>query len=112
VSRVANSADADAVLSAEIVPLAASVFAAVFAGAGLGRERARYEVDKELHRRFGKPRGADAHYAYKAVVMQIMLLWERALVAARAHSGMLILLPDGARLLDTRDPAVGLRALL
>lgn len=109
-----NSSDAavEALLGAEIVPLAASVFAAVFTGAGLGRERARYEVDKELHRRFGKPRGGDAHYAYKAVVMQIMLVWERALVAARAHSGMLILLPDGARLLDTRDLAGGLWALL
>lgn len=107
-----SGAAAKALLSAEIVPLAADVFAAVFTGVGLGREQARYEVDKELHRRFGKPRGRDEHYAYKAVVMQIMLIWERALVAARAHSGVLILLPDGARLLDTRDVAGGLRALL
>jgi hypothetical protein len=111
---MANSSDAavDALLSEEIVPLAASVFAAVFTGVGLGREQARFEVDKELHRRFGKPHGRDAHYAYKAVVMQILLIWERALVAARAHSGVLILLPDGLRLLDTKDVARGLRALL
>ncbi|WP_326594939.1 hypothetical protein [Streptomyces sp. NBC_01803] len=105
-------AGVEALLGEKIVPLAAATFVATFAGVGLGRERARNRVDKELHRRFGKPRGSDAHHAYQAVILQIVLIWERAGVAARAHSGVLILLPDGARLLDATDVADKLRALL
>ncbi|MFI2489043.1 hypothetical protein ACH47X_19190 [Promicromonospora kroppenstedtii] len=102
----------EALLGEEIVSLAATTFVATFAGVRLGRERARNEVDKELRRRFGKPRGTDAHHAYDAVVLQIVLTWERAQVAARAHSGVLIMLPDGSRLLSSTNVADDLRALL
>jgi hypothetical protein len=111
---MANSPDAavEALLGEEIVPLAADIFVSTFTGVGLGRERFGTRVDKELRRRFGKPRDSDGHHAFQAVAMQILLLWERALIAARTHAGVLILLPDGVRLLDTRDVAAGLRSLL
>ena len=99
-------------LGAEILPLAASAFVVTFAGVGLGREIARNRLDKEIHRRFGKPRRGDDYYAYRAVILQIVLIWEQARGAARAYSGGLILLPDGARLLNAADPADELRALL
>ncbi|MEU7749262.1 hypothetical protein [Nonomuraea sp. NPDC049158] len=102
----------EALLNEEIVALAASTFVVVFTGVGLGREQARNRVDKELYGRFGKPRGSDAHYAYRAVILQIVLLWERAGIAARATTGPLILLPDGARLLNATDAARELRTLL
>ncbi|MCX4734622.1 hypothetical protein [Streptomyces sp. NBC_01363] len=102
----------EALLSEEIVALAASTFVVAFTGVGLGREQARNRVDKELYRRFGKPRGSDAHFAYRAVVLQIVLVWERAGIAARSSVGRLVLLPDGARLLDATDAARELRALL
>jgi hypothetical protein len=102
----------EALLGEEIVALAASTFVAAFTGVGLGREQARGRVDKELYRRFGKPRGSDTHYAYRAVSLQIVLIWERAGIVARATSGPLILLPDGCRLLDATDTARELRALL
>ncbi|MDX3230860.1 hypothetical protein [Streptomyces sp. ME19-01-6] len=105
--------DVEALLGEEIVALAASTFTVVFTGVGLGREQARNRVDKELYRRYGKPRGSDAHHAYQAVILQIVLVWERAGVAARAvASGQLVLLPNGARLLDATDAARELRALL
>lgn len=111
---MADSSDpgVEALLAEESVSLAATTFVAVFTGVRLGRERARNEVDKELRRRFGKPRGSDSYHAYEAVVLQIVLTWERARVAARAHSGVLILLPDGARLLHSTNAADDLRALL
>jgi hypothetical protein len=102
----------EALLSEEIVALAASTFAVVFTDVGLGRGQARNRVDKELHRRFGKPRTSDARHAYQAVILQIVLIWERAGIAARTSSGPLVLLPDGARLLDATDAAHELRALL
>jgi hypothetical protein len=113
VSLMVNSSDAavEALLAEEKVALAASIFVAAFTGVGLGRELDRAQVDKELYRRFGKPRG-DANYAYKAVVFEIVLIWERARIAVRAYSSMLFLLPDGVRLLDSKDVAGGLRALL
>ncbi|MEV0953808.1 hypothetical protein [Promicromonospora sp. NPDC050249] len=46
------------------------------------------------------------------MVLQIVLTWERARIAARAHSGVLILLPDVARLLSSTDAADDLRAPL
>lgn len=108
-----SGADVEGLLGEEIVALAASTFVVVFAGVGLGREQARNRVDKELYRRFGKPRGGDAHHAYQAVILQIVLLWERAGVAARAvASGQLVLLPGGARLLNATDAARELRTLL
>ncbi|MEU2134984.1 hypothetical protein [Streptomyces sp. NPDC018352] len=102
----------EALLGEEIVALAASTFVVAFTDVGLGREQARDRVDKELYRRFGKPRGSDAYYAYRAVILQIVLVWERAGIAARTASGPLILLPDGSRLLDATDAARELRALL
>lgn len=105
-------AGVEALLREEIVALAASTFAAVFTGVGLGRAQARNRVDKELYSRFGKPRGSDAHHAYQAVVLQIVLVWERAGIAARTVSGPLVLLPDGARLLGAADAAHELRTLL
>jgi len=102
----------EALLGEEILPLAAGTFVVTFAGVGLGRERARNVVDKEIHRRFGKPRGSDAYYAYRAVILQIVLIWEQARIAARLSTGGLTLLPDGARLLDATDAVDGLRALL
>lgn len=102
----------EALLGEEIVALAASTFVAAFTGIGLGREQARSRIDKELHRRFGKPRRSGDHYAYQAVILQIVLVWEQARIAARAHPGVLVLLPDGARLLGATDAADELRALL
>ncbi|WP_326796440.1 hypothetical protein OG946_13975 [Streptomyces sp. NBC_01808] len=106
------TAGVEALLGEEILPLAASTFVGTFTGVGLGRERARNVVDKEIHHRFGKPRGGDAHYAYKAVILQIVLIWEQARIAARTASGPLVLLPDGARLLNATDAVDELRALL
>jgi hypothetical protein len=106
------TAGAEALLGAEILPLAASTFVATFTGVGLGRERARNVLDKEIYRRFGKPRGSDAHHAYQAVILQIVLIWEQARLAARTSVGPLTLLPDGARLLAATDPLGELRALL
>jgi hypothetical protein len=102
----------EALLNEEIVALAASTFVVVFTGVGLGREQARNRVDKELYGRFGKPRGTDAHHAYQAVILQIVLVWERAGIAARTTTGPLVLLPDGARLLNATDAARELRTLL
>jgi hypothetical protein len=102
----------EALLGEEIVSLAASTFVATFTGIGLGREEALSQIDKELHRRFGKPRRSGDHYAYQAVVLQIVLVWEQARIAARAHPGVLIVLPDGVRLLGATDAADELRALL
>jgi hypothetical protein len=99
----------EALLGEEILPLAASTFVVTFTDVGLGREQARNRLDKEIHRRFGKPRGSDA---YQAVILQIVLIWERAQIAARSHSGVLILLPNGARLLEATDVASELRTLL
>ncbi|MFI6337754.1 hypothetical protein [Streptomyces sp. NPDC050535] len=102
----------EALLGEEILPLAVGTFVVTFTGVGLGRDRARNVLDKEIYRRFGKPRGSDAHHAYKAVILQIVLIWEQARIAARASTGGLTLLPDGARLLDATDAVDGLRALL
>ncbi|MFJ2900624.1 hypothetical protein ACIO87_37925 [Streptomyces sp. NPDC087218] len=103
----------EALLGEEIIALAASAFTVVFTGVGLGREQARNLLDKELYGRFGKPRGNDAYHAYQAVILQIVLVWERAGIAARAAaSGRLVLLPDGARLLNATDAARELRKLL
>jgi hypothetical protein len=103
---------AEALLGAAIRPLAASTFVVTFSGVGLGRERARNVLDKEIYRRFGKPRGTDAHHAYQGVIVQIVLIWEQALLAARTTSGPLQLLPDGARALAAADPLSELHALL
>jgi hypothetical protein len=107
-----SAAGVEALLGEEILPLAASTFVVTFTGVGLGRERARNVLDKEIYRRFGKPRGSDAHYAYQAVILQIVLIWEHARIAARSPVGPLILLPDGARLLGATDALDELRALL
>jgi hypothetical protein len=69
-------------------------------------------VDKKLKCRFGEPRGSDAHYAYGAVILQIVLIWEQTRLAARTASGPLVLLLDGARLLNSTDVAHEPRALL
>ena len=102
----------EALLSEEIVSLAASTFVAAFTGIGLGHEQAQSRIDNELNRRFGKPRRTGDHYAYQAVILQIVLVWEQARIAARAHPGVLIALPDGVRLLGAADAADELRALL
>ncbi len=108
-----SGAGVEALLGEEIVALAASTFVVVFTGVGLGHKQARNRVDQELYGRFGKPRGSDAHHAYQAVILQIVLIWERAGIAARATaSGQLVLLPDGTRLLDATDAARELRTLL
>jgi hypothetical protein len=103
---------AEALLREDTVPLAASTFVEVFSSVGLGREQARHEVDKELRRRFGKPHSSDDHYAYEAVALQLVLVWEQARIAARAHAGALVLLPDGVRLLAASNAVDKLRALL
>lgn len=102
----------EALLGEEILPLAADTFVVTFTEVELGRQRARNVLDKEIYRRFGKPRGSDAYYAYQAVTLQIVLVWEQARLSARASTGGLILLPDGARLLDATDATDELRALL
>ncbi|WP_410614388.1 hypothetical protein [Amycolatopsis sp. lyj-109] len=107
-----STAGAEALLSEAILPLAASTFVVTFTGVGLGRERARNVLDKEIYRRFGKPRGSDAHHAYQAVIVQIVLIWEQALLAARTSSGPLRLLPDGARVLAATDPLGEVHTLL
>jgi hypothetical protein len=107
-----SGAGAEALLGEAILPLAASTFVVTFAGVRLGREQARNVLDKEIYRRFGKPRGSDAHYAYQAVILQIVLIWEQARLAARTSVGPVRLLPDGARLLGAADPLGELRALL
>ncbi|MFD6139095.1 hypothetical protein [Promicromonospora sp. NPDC060271] len=101
----------EALLREDTIPLAASTFVTVFTGVGLGREQARNRIDKELARRFGKPRGSDDHHAFQAVVHQLVLVWEQARIASRTPPGVLLLLPDGARLLAASDPADELRAL-
>ncbi|HUQ60295.1 hypothetical protein [Lentzea sp.] len=68
-------------------------------------------LDKEINRRFGKPKGSDAYHAHQAVIVQIVLIWERSLLAARTHSGPLQLLPDGARALTAADPLGELHTL-
>lgn len=102
----------EALLREDIIPLAASTFVTVFTGVGLGRDQARNRVDKELARRFGKPRGSDDYYAFQAVVHQMVLVWEQARIATRIPSGVLMLLPDGARLLTAANPVDELRAML
>ncbi|GAA1283094.1 hypothetical protein [Saccharothrix xinjiangensis] len=102
----------EALLSAAIRPLAASTFVATFTGVGLGRERGRNVLDKEIYRRFGKPRNSDAHHTYQAVIVQIVLIWEQALLAARSSHGPLLLLPDGVRVLAATDPLGELHTLL
>jgi hypothetical protein len=102
----------EGLLREDTVSLAASTFVTVFTGVGLGREQARYELDKELRRRFGKPHNSDDQYAYEAVGLQLVLVWEQARIAARAHSGVLVLLPDGVRLLGVSNAADELRAML
>lgn len=102
----------EALLREDIIPLAASTFVAVFTGVRLGRDQARNRVDKELARRFGKPRGSDNYYAFQAVVHQMVLVWEQARIASRTPPGPLLLLPDGARLLAASNPVDELRALL
>ncbi|KOV85322.1 hypothetical protein [Nocardia sp. NRRL S-836] len=103
---------AQALLGAAIRPLAASTFVATFTGVGLGREQARNVLAKEIHARFGKPRDSDTHDAHRAVVIQIVLIWEQVLLAARTSHGPLLLLPDGARVLAAADPLGELHALL
>lgn len=102
----------EALLREDIIPLAANTFVAVFTGVGLGRNQARNLVDKELVRRFGKPRGSDDSHAFEAVVNQMVLVWEQARIASRTLQGPLLLLPDGARLLAASNPVDELRALL
>lgn len=102
----------EALLGEEIISLAASTFVAAFTGIGLGREQNQIRIDNELHRRFGKARRTGDYYAYQAVVLEIILVWEQARVAARAHAGVLVLLPDGVRLLGATNAASELRALL
>jgi hypothetical protein len=102
----------EALLREDIIPLAAGTFVTVFTGVGLGRERARNQVDKELARRFGKPRGSDDYHAIRAVIHQMVLVWEQARVASRIPPGPLLLPPDGARLLAASNPVDELRALL
>jgi hypothetical protein len=111
---MANSSETviEALLGEDVVSLAADMFVATFTGVGLGHLRYRQQVEKELHRRFGKPRGSVVHHAYQAIAMHIVLVWERAWIAARTTAGALMLLPDGVRLLDTKDVAGGLRAML
>ncbi|SFY44423.1 hypothetical protein OH786_34715 (plasmid) [Streptomyces atratus] len=107
-----STTGAEALLGEEILPLAARTFVMTFTGVGLGRWQARNVVDKEIYRQFGKPGRGDAHHAYQAVILQIVLIWEQARVAARASTGGLILLPDGVRLLGAADAVDELRALL
>jgi hypothetical protein len=102
----------EALLREDTIPLAASTFVAVFTGVKLGRNQARNLVDKELYRRFGKPRGSDDSHAFQAVISQMVLVWEQARIASRTLEGPLLLLPDGARLLAVSNPVDALRALL
>ena len=102
---------ADALLSEDVIALAASMFEVQFTGAKVGRQKSGGQMDKELRRRFGASRTMDDHYAFQAVIYQIILIWERAGAATRTSSGLL-LLPGGVRLLNAEDPDRELRALL
>ncbi|TCO43964.1 hypothetical protein EV646_111156 [Kribbella antiqua] len=105
--------DIEAMLDADVVALAATTFVAVFTGVGLGEETASGRVRKHLRATFGNPRwSAPDGRIYDAVALQTILLWERAGVAGRMLSGVLQLLPRGARLLDAPDPIAALRELL
>jgi hypothetical protein len=107
------STDIEAMLDTDGTALAATTFVAVFTGVRLGRETASGGVRKHLRATFGNPRwnAADGH-VYDAMALQTILLWERAGVAGRLHSGVLQLLPRGVRLLGAPDPVTALRELL
>lgn len=106
-------ADIELMLDADPVQLAGSIFGSVFEGVRLGRETASGKVRKQLRVRFGNPRWSDPDSeVYDAVALQTILLWERALVASRIHSGPLLLLPRGIRLLSAPDPVAALREFL
>jgi hypothetical protein len=110
---VQYSTDVEAMLDADGIALAATTFVAVFNGIGLGGETASGGVRKHLRATFGKPRfNAPDGHVYDAVALQTILLWERAGVAGRLHSGVLQLLPRGSRLLGAPDPVTALRELL
>jgi hypothetical protein len=105
--------DIETMLDADPVVLGGSIFGAVFAGVKLGHETASGKVRKQLRTRFGNPRWSDPDsQVYDAVALQTILLWERALVASRIHSGPLVLLPRGVRLLAAPDPVAALREFL
>ncbi|TCC20646.1 hypothetical protein [Kribbella sindirgiensis] len=105
--------DIGQMLDADPFELAGSIFGAVFAGVAIGDQTAYGRVRKQLRARFGNPRWSDPHSGvYDAVALQTTLVWERALVATRAHSGVLVLLPRGTRLLAAPDPVAALREFL
>ena len=107
------NADIEEMLDADPVQLAGSIFGAVFAGVATGAETAYGQVRKQLRARFGNPRWSDPDsHVYDAVALQTLLVWQRALVAARAHGGTLVLLPRGTRLLTAPDPVAALREFL
>ncbi|GAA3588382.1 hypothetical protein [Kribbella ginsengisoli] len=100
-------------LSTDAVELAARSFVVIFAGAHLGREIASGKITKWLKQEFGKPRWTEANtHAYDAVSIELELIYERTRVAARRHSGPLILLPRGIQLLAAPDPITALREYL
>ncbi|GAA1530457.1 hypothetical protein [Kribbella lupini] len=102
-----------AMLDADIVTVAAEAFAPTFTGVGLAGETASGKVAKHLRRQFGSPRWSDPNGpVYDAVALQTILLWERACVAGRVHSGQLKLLPRGVALQAAPDPTTALREFL
>lgn len=107
------TADIEAMLDADTIVLAGTIFGAVFEGVGIGKKTASGKVRKQLRARFGNPRWSDPDgHVYDAVAEQTILLWERAVVASRITTGELMLLPRGHRLLGAPDPVAALRELL
>jgi hypothetical protein len=102
-----------AMLDADIVTVAAEAFVPTFTGVELARSAMSAKVTKHLRRQFGNPRWNDPNgLVYEAVTLQVVLLWERAGVAGRAHTGYLMLLPRGVALLAAPNPITALREFL
>lgn len=104
--------DIEKLLATDVVVIAANAFVATFEGIKLGRQAASGRVHKAVRKQFGFSWNDPNDHISKAVALEIELLFEQARVAYRTHSGPLILLPRGARLLTAPDPAAALRELL
>jgi hypothetical protein len=106
-------AEIEKMLAADAVVLAAHCFVAIFPGVRLGEEIASGNIRRWLKQQFGNPRWTEVDtYAYDAVSVELELIYERARVAARRHSGPLVLLPRGVQLLAAPNPVAALRELL
>lgn len=104
--------DIEKLLAADVVVIAAHAFVATFEGTWLGRQAQSMRVVKSVRKQFGFRWNDPNDHIFKAVALEIELLFEHARVASRNNSGQLVLLPRGAQLLKAPDPVAALRELL